>query len=100
MHRFLAAIRTSYDLVLLDAPPVEAVTEARIVAAMADATLLCVRWRWTRRATLHHALDVLRDSRATVIGTVLTRVDPHAHLRTGSADAGIYHRRYRAHDRG
>jgi polysaccharide biosynthesis transport protein len=100
MRRFLAAIRASYDLVLLDAPPVEAVTEARIVAALADATLLCVRWRWTPRAALHHALDVLQDARARVIGTVLTRVNPHAHLRAGSAGAGIYHRRYKAYDRG
>ncbi|PPQ27358.1 GumC family protein [Rhodopila globiformis] len=100
MRRLLADVRARYDLVLLDAPPVEVVTDARIVAALADATLMCVRWRWTCRAELHHALDVLYDSRARVIGTVLTRVDPRAHLRSGSPDAGMYHRRYRAHDRG
>jgi polysaccharide biosynthesis transport protein len=100
MRRFLAEVRDSYDLILLDAPPVEAVTEARVAAAVADATVFCVRWRSTRSATVHHALEVLRDAHAKVIGTVLTRVDPHAHLRAGSADAGIYHRRYKAYYRG
>src|SRR3982750_918927 len=100
LRRFLTPGRVAYDLVLLDAPPVEVVTEARVVAVLSDATLLCVRWRWTRWVTLHHALDVLQDSHANIIGTVLTRVDPRAHLRPGSAGAGIYHRRYKAHDRG
>jgi len=99
MRRFLADVRSRYDMILLDAPPVEAATEARIAAALADATLLCVRWRSTRGATLQHALEILRDARAKVIGTVLTRVDIRAHLRAGYADAGIYHRRYKSYYR-
>ncbi|MGE0225837.1 MAG: GumC family protein [Acetobacteraceae bacterium] len=94
MARMLATLRQDYDLVLLDAPPVQAMTEARVVAAIADATLLCVRWRSTPRAVLRHALDLLEDAHANVVGTVLTRVDPRAHVRSGSADSEIYHRRY------
>lgn len=100
MRAFLAEVREQYDLVLLDAPPVEVATEARIAAALADATLLCVRFRSTRRGTIRHALEILNDTHAKVIGTIMTRVDPRAHLRTGSVDASIYHRRYRAYYRG
>ncbi len=100
MRRFLAEVRERYDLVLLDAPPVEAVTETRIAASLADATVLCVRWRSTRGATLLRALEMLRDAHAKVIGTIMTRVDPHAHLRSGYADAAIYHRRYTTYYRG
>ncbi len=81
--------RDDYDLILLDAPPVEAMTEARIVAALADATLLCVRWRFdARRDGLLHTLELLQDAHANVIGTVLTRVDPRVHLRSGSCRRG------------
>jgi hypothetical protein len=59
-----------------------------------------VRWRSTKTKTLMHALEALRDAHATVIGTVLTRVDPRVHLRSGYADAGVYHRRYKAYFRG
>ncbi|MDB5398581.1 MAG: hypothetical protein JWQ55_599 [Rhodopila sp.] len=100
MRQLLAAAREHYDLILLDTPPIEAMTEARVAASLSDATLLCVRWRSTKTKTLMHALEALRDAHATVIGTVLTRVDPRVHLRSGYADAGVYHRRYKAYFRG
>ncbi len=100
MARLLATVRGQYDLVLLDAPPVQAMTEARVIAAIADATVLCVRWRSTPRAVLRHALDLLEDANANVVGTVLTRIDPRAHGRSGFADAEVYHRRYRQYYQG
>ncbi len=100
MDTLLSKVRLAYDLVLLDAPPVQAMTEARVVAAAADATLMCVRWRSTPRNTLMNALEMLQDAHAKVIGTVLTRVDPRAHLRSGYADAEVYHRRYKSYYRG
>jgi capsular exopolysaccharide synthesis family protein len=100
MARLLAKVRLDYDLVLLDAPPVQAMTEARVVAAIADATLLCVRWRSTPRDVLRHALELLEDAHANVVGAVLTRVDPRVHVRSGSADSEVYHRRYQRYYRG
>jgi polysaccharide biosynthesis transport protein len=100
LRRVLAEVRDAYDLIVLDCPPVEAMTEARIAASLADATLVCVRWRRTQVKTLHHALRLLHDAHAKVIGAVLTRIDMHEHLRSGNADAGVYHRRYKAYFRG
>jgi len=100
MTVLLKTVRAQYDLILLDTPPVQAMSEARVAAAIADAVLLCVRWRDTPRSVLRHALDLLRETHANVIGTVLTRIDPRAHVRSGSADAEVYHRRYRAYYRG
>jgi capsular exopolysaccharide synthesis family protein len=100
MRQLLEEARDHYSLILLDAPPVEAIAEARVVAALADATLLCIRWRHTAARTVAHALEVLRDARATVIGAVLTRVDQRAHCRSGSADSAVYRRRYKAYYRG
>ena len=100
MARLLAIVRGRYDIVLLDAPPVQAITEARVIAAIADATVLCVRWRSTPRAVMRHALDLLEDANANVVGTVLTRIDPRTHMRSGFADAEVYHRRYRQYYQG
>jgi polysaccharide biosynthesis transport protein len=99
MRQILTEAREHYDLILLDAPPVEAMTEARIAATLADATLLCVRWRSTPAKTLARTLEMLHDAHAKIIGTVLTRVDHRVHLRSGYADAGVYHRRYKAYFR-
>jgi succinoglycan biosynthesis transport protein ExoP len=94
MTECLARLRHDYDLVLLDAPPVFAMTDARIISRIADATLLCVRWRETPRSVVSHSLDLLDEADARVIGVALTRVDPRAHVRSGHSDAEVYHPRY------
>jgi succinoglycan biosynthesis transport protein ExoP len=90
MSRLLQALRQDYDLVLLDAPPAQAVTDARIVAGLADATLLCVRWRRTPRDVVLNALDLLEQAHVNVVGAALTQVDVNVHVRSGYADAEVY----------
>jgi capsular exopolysaccharide synthesis family protein len=94
MVRLLQTLRQDYDLILLDTPPAEAITDARIVAGLADATLFCVRWRGTSRQIALHALELLQDAHATVVGAALTQVDINVHVRSGYADAEVYHPRY------
>jgi capsular exopolysaccharide synthesis family protein len=94
MARLLQTLRQDYDLVLLDAPPAQAVTDARIVAGLADATLVCVRWRHTSRETVLHALELLEEAHAIVVGAALTQVDVSVHGRSGYADAEVYHPRH------
>jgi polysaccharide biosynthesis transport protein len=100
MALLLADARREYSLIVLDSPPVQAVTEARMLAAVADATVLCVRWRSTPRIVVSRALELLDDAHAQVVGVVLTRVDPRAHVRSGYADAEVYHRRYNVYHEG
>jgi succinoglycan biosynthesis transport protein ExoP len=90
MARLLETLRQDYDLVLLDSPPAQAVTDARIVAGLADATLLCVRWHHTPRDVVLHALDLLEEAHANVVGAALTQVDVNVHVRSGYADAEVY----------
>jgi polysaccharide biosynthesis transport protein len=94
MARLLQTLRQDYDLVLLDTPPAEAITDARIVAGLADATLFCVRWRVTSRHVALHALELLEEAHANVVGVALTQVDVNVHVRSGYADAEVYHPRY------
>ncbi len=100
MARLLNEARREYSLILLDSPPIQAITEARVLAAVADATILCIRWRSTPRAVVVHSLELLEDANATVAGTVMTRVDPRVHVRSGYADAEVYHSRYKAYQTG
>ena len=94
MAQLLLTLRQDYDLVLLDTPPSEPITDARIVAGLAEATLLCIRWRHTSRHLALHALERLEEAHANVVGAALTQVDIGVHLRSGYADAEVYHPRY------
>ncbi len=94
MVMLLERLRRDYDLVVLDLPPVIAMTDARIVASLAEATLLCVRWQTTPRAVAKHCYEMLQDAGANVVGAALTRVNMRAHARSGHTDAEAYHSRY------
>jgi len=95
MGRVLQDLRQQFDLVLMDAPPAHAMTETRVIAQIADATLLCVRWRATPRAVVQNAIELLEAASASIAGVALTRVDARAHRRSGAADAEACHPRYR-----
>ncbi len=94
MVMLLERLRRDYDLVVLDLPPVIAMTDARIVASLAESTLLCVRWQTTPRAVAKHCYEMLQDAGANVVGAALTRVNMRAHARSGHTDAEAYHSRY------
>jgi len=94
MKDLLAKLAEQYDLVLLDAPPAAAMTDARIIAAQADTTLLLVRWHHTPRGIVRHAIRLLQEAEARIAAVALTRVDAKAHVRSGFADAEVYHPRY------
>ncbi len=94
MGQALERLRAEHDLILLDAPPALAMTDARLLGRIADATLLCVRWRDTPLRVVRNALGLLEEASAHVAGVALTRVNAKTHVRAGFADSEIYHPRY------
>jgi succinoglycan biosynthesis transport protein ExoP len=94
MATLLQQLRQDHDLILLDAPPALAMTDARVIAGMAEATVLCVRWHSTPLGVARDALGLLEEAQASVVGVALTRVDVRAHVRSGYADAEVYRPRH------
>ena len=74
--------------------PALAMADARVVARLADATLLCVKWRDTPRSVVRNSLALLEDAKARIVGAALTQVDAKSHRRSGYADSEVYHPRY------
>ncbi len=63
-----------YDLILIDSPPVTAVTDARILAASVDASLLVVRPLTSTRKQTEAARDGLRSVGARLLGVAVNAV--------------------------
>ncbi|HEX9189205.1 MAG TPA: polysaccharide biosynthesis tyrosine autokinase [Vicinamibacteria bacterium] len=61
--------------VLIDSPPVAAVTDALLLARIADSTVLVVQQNKVDRAMVKRALGALRKVTPNVIGAVLNAVD-------------------------
>ena len=70
----LVALRTEFDLVLIDSPPVLPVTDAAVLSKYADGTLMVVAAGQTRRIDLRRATEKLAQVNATVTGMVLNEV--------------------------
>jgi len=88
-HAFAAlvsSLRERYDMVVIDAPPVLAATDAALLSALADATVLVVAAGRTRQPELSHACEVLEDVGAHVVGVVLNGADPIDALRFSDGD--------------
>jgi capsular exopolysaccharide synthesis family protein len=74
----LAQLKRSYRWVLVDSPPVAAVTDALLLARHADATVLVVQQNRVDRALIKRALGALRKTTPNVIGAVLNAMDVKA----------------------
>lgn len=75
MKRLLATLKTQFDVVIVDAPPVLPVADPGILAAQADGVLLVVRAGRTQRRTVRQAQELLRKMKANVLGVVLTHLE-------------------------
>lgn len=73
-RQVIADLAASFDLVLIDSPPVLPVTDAVLLSQHADATMLVVAAGQTRRADLRRAAEKLHQVSTTVLGTVLNQV--------------------------
>ncbi|WP_395648237.1 GumC family protein [Terricaulis sp.] len=82
-------LRQRYDLVILDMPPAVPVSEAQIIAQLADACFLVVRWRKTSREATRLAYAALEAASVPVMGAVLNRVDLKRAARYGCHDVAF-----------
>jgi capsular exopolysaccharide synthesis family protein len=70
--RLFSDLRDKFNYVIVDSPPLLAVTDGAILAADADGTIVAVRAGKTRRDHLAHGIGMLRDVDAKLLGAVLT----------------------------
>lgn len=75
MKRLLATLKTQFDIILIDAPPVLPVADAGILAAEADGVLLVIRAGKTQRRTVQQAMEQVRKMKAKLLGCVLTHME-------------------------
>jgi capsular exopolysaccharide synthesis family protein len=94
MRSFLERMSARYDLIVLDAPPVLAVSDPIILSHFVDTTIYLVRWEKTPRPIVTGAMKLLRTNGGVVAGVVLSRVNSRKHATYGYGDAGYYYGRY------
>ncbi|MFO0678068.1 MAG: polysaccharide biosynthesis tyrosine autokinase [Polyangiaceae bacterium] len=74
-RNFLDELSARFDLVILDSPPVVAVTDSAIVSTLVDTIIFVVRAFETRLALCRQGLRILQDVEAPICGVILNAVD-------------------------
>ena len=72
---FMASLAEHFDWVVVDTPPVMAVTDSSVVAHVVNGVLFVVGAEMTSRYAAQRALEQLEQARAKFVGAVLNRVD-------------------------
>jgi capsular exopolysaccharide synthesis family protein len=76
MQELLVAAQRRFDLVIVDTPPLLAVTDASVVGAMVDGVVFCLHAGRVLREEAVASCDRLRLAGARVLGSVLNRYVP------------------------
>jgi polysaccharide biosynthesis transport protein len=75
MRGTLAQLRQGYDFILLDTPPVIAVSDAAVLSSICDGVLLVLHGQKTTTPSARLALERLNMVRAPILGVILNGVD-------------------------
>ena len=73
MRDLLEALRREADVVIMDSPPALMLTDATLLAALADGTILVAQAGRTRSAALRQAADGLSRATERLLGAVLNK---------------------------
>jgi len=71
MEAFLEKLRGEYDIIILDSPPIIAVTDSEILSRLVDATILVVSAHTTEVELMRKSAELLDHEQNTFIGVLL-----------------------------
>ncbi|MDE2214392.1 MAG: CpsD/CapB family tyrosine-protein kinase [Candidatus Omnitrophica bacterium] len=75
MKDLISEVRSMFDYVLIDTPPVIPVTDAVILGGMTEGTLMVVQAGRTQRGMVDRATELLNQAQTKIIGHVLTGIE-------------------------
>ena len=77
MHRLLLLMRSKFDHILIDTPPVISVTDSGIIGSQSDGVLLIIQAGRTQRGIVKRATELLEQAHSKVLGYILTNIEYH-----------------------
>lgn len=72
---FINQVKGDYDYVVIDSPPILAVTDAAILSTVSDGVILVAAYNQTEKEELLDAKEQLDNVKANVLGVVLNGID-------------------------
>jgi receptor protein-tyrosine kinase len=93
LRNLFQKLKTEFDMILVDTPPLLQVADARLICSQADATVLVIAQHTPRELALL-VRQRLADDGSHLLGTILNKWDPKTSLRGYPNYYGPYNRYY------
>jgi len=90
MSTFLRRLRGEFDMILIDAPPMIHIADARVLGHLADGVILVIRAGQTTTESALFARQRFAEDGTRVLGTILNSWDPKSST-TGYGGYPNYH---------
>jgi succinoglycan biosynthesis transport protein ExoP len=90
MADLLKRLRTEFDMIVIDAPPMMFFADARVLGRLADGVILVIRAGRTKMENARSATQRFAEDGTRVLGTVLNSWDPKSPGRYGYGTYGDY----------
>jgi polysaccharide biosynthesis transport protein len=75
MTQFISELRERYDRVIIDCPPVSAVSDPLVIAARTDGVIFVNKFNRIRREHARRTVQRIQDSGVRILGAVLNDID-------------------------
>ena len=75
MTAFLEEMKKHFDYIVLDTPPLQAVSDAQILSTKVDGSIIVVRAGVTKKDAVNNAVSIIKKVNGNIIGTVLNGAD-------------------------
>ena len=77
MKSLLSDLKSKFDYVFIDTPPLIPVTDPGILGSMADGVVMVIQAGRTQRGIVRHAAELLNQAQARLVGYILTNIEYH-----------------------
>lgn len=77
MEQLMSMLKTKFDYIFIDSPPIMPLTDACILGSMGDGVILVIQAGRTQRNTIRHVENRLYQVRAKTLGYIMTNMEYH-----------------------
>jgi len=78
MQNLINALRSKFDYIIIDTPPVDLVIDSVVLAPLTDGVLFVVKADQSERGAVMHALEQMEYAKAKVLGYVFNGMNPES----------------------
>ena len=79
LNDLIEKLKLDYDRIIIDTPPMTAVTDASIIGSFCSGMILVIKAKETETSVVKNVIKDLEDNGVKIIGSVLTRVSKKDH---------------------